>query len=429
MNYETRARQLNTTRIRAWEQAKALLDDVAAAGRDMTAEERQTWDRLNIEIDDIDMQVRDLDTRERRERESAAIREANAHIFGTSTRSPRDEYSELRSFLRGEAGNTYTVPIAAAARERQLIRQGASPAEVRALAWDTGTAGSIVPTQMARTLYEYLEQSIAMFRAPTTKITTESGGPMQFPRLVAHTIGTQVVAQGTAIGGTDPTFDRLNLDSYKYGALVRVASEVLDDAAFDIASFLGRDIGRAIGRLVDTDLVVGSGTGKPRGLMVAAAGNGSGSVTTGGTAIGITYDTLVDAVYRLADEYRGPSTGWLMRDSTAAVVRKLRDGAGGTIGAVLWEPSLTNGIAGGQPDRLLGYPVFTDPNVAAQGSNARTVAFADMSAYYIRQVGDVVLEIDRSRFFDSDEVAVRGKLRVDGDLIDNAAVTTILQNV
>ena len=48
-----------------------------------------------------------------------------------------------------------------------------------------------------------------------------------------------------------------------------------------------------------------------------------------------------------------------------------------------------NGIQNGQPDRLLGYNVWTDSNVAAQASNAKTVAFGDLSAYYIRLVGDV----------------------------------------
>jgi HK97 family phage major capsid protein len=118
-----------------------------------------------------------------------------------------------------------------------------------------------------------------------------------------------------------------------------------------------------------------------------------------------------------------------MADSSAGTIRKLRDGAGGTIGAVLWEPSLTNGLVNGQPDRLLGFPVFTDANVAAAGSNARTLAFGDMSAYYVRQVGNPVIESDPSFGFDKDLTTFRAKWRVDGDLIDVDAVTVVLQNV
>jgi HK97 family phage major capsid protein len=423
MDLRARVITLNETRARVWEEGKRLLDDTA--GREMSAEERQTWDRINERLNDIDAEVKTLVDREEREREAAQVREINARIFGEAPKAAvADPNAELRAFLASGRGS-YEVDIQPVIRERQLLRQGGGVAEFRALYGDTGNSGSLVPTTLARTLYEYMEASIAMFRAPTTKLTTASGERLEIPRLTAHTIGTQVVAQGTAIGGTDPGFAKLALDAYKYGSLVSVANELLQDAAIDLAGFLGRDMGRALGRIIDADLVVGTGTNEPNGIMTA----GSARVKTGGTLLTPSYDVLVNAVYSVADEYRqGGSAGWLMADSSAGTIRKLRDGAGGTIGAVLWEPSLTNGLVNGTPDRLLGYPVFTDPNVAAAGSNARTLAFGDMSAYYVRQVGNPVIESDPSFGFDKDLTTFRAKWRVDGDLIDVDAVTVVLQN-
>jgi len=191
---------------------------------------------------------------------------------------------------------------------------------------------------------------------------------------------------------------------------------------------VARDVARALGRVIDTDLVTGSGTGKPKGMIPAYTT--AGSITTGGSLITPTVEKLIDLVYSVNDEYRSSgSAGWLMRDSSAGVIRKLRDGAGGTVGALLWDPSLTNGIQGGQPDRLLGYPVYTDPNVASMASNARIMAFGDWSSYYVRTVGNLTFERDDSRYFDTDEVGFRGKWRVDGDTVDNTAVNIINQNV
>lgn len=424
MDLRARVITLNETRARVWEEGKRLLDDTA--GREMSAEERQTWDRINERLNDIDAEVKTLVDREEREREAAQVREINARIFGEAPKAAAvSADAELRAFLTGGRGS-YEVDIQPVIRERELLRQGGGVAEFRALYGDTGNSGSLVPTTLARTLYEYMEASIAMFRAPTTKLTTASGERLEIPKLSAHTIGTQVVAQGTAIGGTDPGFAKLALDAYKYGSLVSVANELLQDAAVDLAGFLGRDMGRALGRIIDADLVVGTGTNEPNGIMTA----GSARVKTGGTLLTPSYDVLVNAVYSIADEYRqGGSAGWLMADSSAGTIRKLRDGAGGTIGAVLWEPSLTNGLVNGTPDRLLGYPVFTDPNVAAAGSNARTLAFGDMSAYYVRQVGNPTIEADTSFGFDKDLTTFRAKWRVDGDLIDVDAVTVVLQNV
>ena len=164
---------LNETRARVWEEGKRLLDDTA--GREMSAEERQTWDRLNERLNEIDEQVRSFVAREQREREAAEIREINASIFGEAPKvATVDPNAELRSFLRSRSGS-YEVDIQPVIRERELLRRGGGAAEFRALYGDTGNSGSLVPTTLARSLYEYLEASIAMFRAPTTKITTASG--------------------------------------------------------------------------------------------------------------------------------------------------------------------------------------------------------------------------------------------------------------
>jgi HK97 family phage major capsid protein len=84
---------------------------------------------------------------------------------------------------------------------------------------------------------------------------------------------------------------------------------------------------------------------------------------------------------------------------------------------------------GGQPDTLLGHPAFTDPNVEAQGSDARIVAFLDFASYYLRTVGDPIIERNDSVLFTTDQVAFRGKWRVDGNMADSNAISSIVQNV
>lgn len=428
MDIRAHVEKLNEQRIRAFEALKSELD--ATAGRERSGEEQSRIERMDSEIDALDAEIREYVMRETREREAAELREAQSRIFGAAP-APAPPVDELRAFIdaamRGERVSL-EVDIRGAQRERQLLRQGASPEELRALAWDTGSSASLVPTQLARSLYEYMEASNGIFRAPTTKINTTSGDKIEFPRVATHGIATQVSGQGTALAGSDPVFGKMTLDAFKYGQLVVVASEVVQDSAVDIAGFLGRNIGRALGRIIATDLVVGSGTGEPNGIMTAIAG--SGTIATGGSLITPTVEKLIDLQYSVNDEYRNsPDAAWLMNDSTAGTLRKLRDGAGGTVGAFLWQPSLTNGVIGGQPDKLLDKPVYTDPNVSAAGSANKTIAFGDMSAYYVRTVGNPVIESDASRYFDTDQIGFRGKWRVDGDLIDTSAVNVIRQVV
>lgn len=432
------ALELNKKRLQAWEEGKALLDEVAKRGDGMSGEEQEKWERINGEIDRLDRERDVYLTAERRERESAELREADMRDFGERQTEQREiaEAMNLRAWLlsggRDERGQNvdYDIPVVQAMRERELMRSGLDASEARALAWDTGSVASAVPVTTARSLYQYMEGQISMFRLPTTKVVTTTGEQMKFPRLAAHAIATQVSGQGTALAGTDPTFLSMTLDAYKYGELVIAASEVVQDTVVNMQDFILRDIGRALGRKIDTDLVAGTGSGAPQGVTTAAIVGSAGTIATGGTLITPTYENLVDVVYSVNDAYRsGGNAAWLMNDRTAGVVRKLRDQGGGTIGAAMWDPSQTVGISGGQPDRLLGFPVYTDPNVASCASNAKVAVFGDWSAYYVRTVGSVQLDRDDSRYFDTDQIGFRGKWRVDGDVIDLTALNLLKQSV
>ena len=431
------AKELNEKRLRAWNEGQNLLKDAHAEGRTaFSAEEQQKWDRINADIDALDAERNVYLTAERREREAGELRERDMRDFGETAvvSAEVQKRQEFADFIRrgglDERGNrtSFEFNVTAAGAERRHLREGYTPEEARALAWDTGSVASAVPVTTDRSLYQYLEASIAMFRAPTRKFPTGSGEQMKLPRNAAHSIATQVAGQGTALAGTDPTFNSFTLDAYKYGELVVVANEVIQDTVVDIVDFVTSDIARALGRVIDTDLVVGSGSGKPNGIITAVAG--AGTISTGGSLIDPSYEKLVDLVYSVNDEYRmDPSCAWLMKDSTAGVLRKLRDGAGGTVGAVLWDPSLTQGIQGGQPDRLLGYAVYTDPNVAALGSDSKSILFGALNAYFVRTVGNIVVERDDSRYFVEDQAAFRAKWRVDGELADATAVNIIKRSV
>lgn len=141
-----------------------------------------------------------------------------------------------------------------------------------------------------------------------------------------------------------------------------------------------------------------------------------------------TVEKYLDLVYGINDNARQGAV-WLMKDSTAGSTRKLRDGAGGTVGAFLWDPSLSNGLQNGHPDRFLGKPVYTDVNCAAQGSNAIVATFLDPTEYVIRSVGEVSVDRDDSVYFATDELAYRGKWRVGGAHTRKGDVAQIIQNV
>src|SRR5262249_58939504 len=103
---------------------------------------------------------------------------------------------------------------------------------------------------------------------------------------------------------------------------------------------------------------------------------GFGAQSTAGTG----GDVLINLFYSVIAPYRASNAcAWLMRDATMANVRLLKD----STGQYVFQPSLVAGT----PDTLLGKPLYSDPFMPAVALSAKSVAFGDLSPYFVRLAG------------------------------------------
>lgn len=438
---KTYAEGLLDKRARVFEQMKEIR---AIPVEDRSAEDVAKLERMDADYERLTNEIDEWLTEAKRQREADTAREVVESLIGPDedARRSQRQASDFELFMRGERpGNesptTFEFDLKPTANLFRAIRGGMDVDEARAVYTDGGASGGslVVPVAFQRQLYQYIEASSAIRRISRV-ITTDSGEPMTFPKVTTHGVGTRVAAQGTVVGGTDPVFGTMRLDAYKYGQLVKVSSEAASDTGFDLLGFVAENIGRAVGRITDTAYVSGDGSGDPNGIITAAsvgAYTGGSLIALGGgaaTAYTQNLDSLIDLQHSIVDEYRNsPNAAFVMHDSTAGTLRKLRDGGAGTIGGYVWTNSTTIDAASGlrQPDALLGAPVYTDVNFGTNGSSVKPVAFGDWGAYYIRDSGNFRLERSDERYFDSDEIGFRGVLRTDSDLIDTGAIKVLQQ--
>jgi HK97 family phage major capsid protein len=234
------------------------------------------------------------------------------------------------------------------------------------------------------------------------------------PKTTSHSTAA-IVAEAASIGVSDPAFGQASLGAYKYGVMVQVSRELVDDTGIDLQGYLAEETGRALGNAIGAHLVAGTGTSQPRGVITDA----SLGVTTGTGVAGVpSADNLIDLYYSVIAPYRNsPSAAWLIKDSTIGALRKIKD----TTGQYIWQPGLTTGA----PDLLLGKPVYTDPNVPATGVNAKSVLFGDFSRYFVRLAGGVRFERSDEYAFGNDLITYRALLRGDGALMDTSGADEV----
>lgn len=378
--------------------------------RAMTAEERQEIERRNAELDDLDQRIEQLRTQiARDEAADKAREEVERFIRPTGERREPGQTAEERlldwfratSQGRPDVQRSFELPLAGL----DVQRDQSGLWEVRSL--NTGDDAALIPVTFRRQLYEHLIENSGIRQTRAQIITTASGEAMVIPKALAHPNAGTVTGEGSAIAPNEPTFGQGTLNAYKYTSLVQVSSEMLQDNGVDLIGYLARAFGRALANGSGADMIIGDGSGKPRGVL-AAAGT---LVQKAGTAAGgkPTADDLIDLFYQVPEPYANNGE-WLMRRSTVGEVRKLKDANG----QYLWQPS----VQAGQPDLILGHPVRTDPNVPAAGTSSTAIAFGDFSTYLIRDVGSVRFERSDDFAFDHDLVTYRAILRTDADLID-----------
>lgn len=414
------AKRLRDRRLNVWNDAKKIAEDAAGENRSFTPEEQGRWEAMQEEMRTLDTRIKAVLETEKRAKDADDAFDALSGKPATGqTPQQRNMDEEVRKWARGDEGT---------ARFLEVRRDpAAGPINYRVLGYPSGgnittNASSVVPTDFYDQLIAHLIEVSGIMQAGPTVLNTGGGETLQIPKTTAHSTAA-LTAQGGTLPTSDPAFNMTTLSAFKYGIMLQVARELIDDTAVDLLGYLAMQAGRAIGNAFGNDLVNGNGTAKPKGLIssvTGAAGIGvTGAVT--GVSGAPSYANLVDMEYSVIAPYRqSRSCYWLAADKTIGSFRKITD----TVGRPIWEPSAVLG----SPDLLLGKPLVADPFMPALAAGGVfPIAFGDFSQFFVRLVGGVRFERSDDFAFSSDLVTFRAVLRGDGTLVDQTGAIKVFQ--
>jgi HK97 family phage major capsid protein len=219
-----------------------------------------------------------------------------------------------------------------------------------------------------------------------------------------------------------PTIERISIKLHELAAMPKSSQRLLDDSAFDVEGWLAGKIATRFIRAEAAAFINGDGVDKPRGILLPPkVANASwtwgslGYIPSGAASDFLATnpaDCIINLVYALGADYRANAT-FVMNSKTAGAVRKMKDADG----RFLW----LDGLAEGEPARLMGYRVLICEDMPDVAANAFPVAFGDFgSGYTIAERPDV--RILRDPFSAKPHVLFYATKRVGGDVTDFAAI-------
>jgi HK97 family phage major capsid protein len=361
------------------EQARTVIESAEADKRGLTVDDQQTIERIETEISQRDAAIETAKKME--EREARAVDAARESFIPSN--EVRGDADILRAIANGEM-RSHTFGM----EKRTLV-----------------PSDNTVPKSFIDELFSVARQAGPMLNLAQV-YTTASGEQLTIPTLTGYSTAT-IKGAGSAISDSEPVFSSIQLSAFKYSFLVPVANELISDSSLDIASIIAEQAGNAIGFGVNTGLTVGTGTLEPTGIFTTGA-----SAVTGGTGVSgaPTYENLVDLLYALDGQARLlPGVGWLMNKTGLAAVRKIKDGSG----AFIWS---AGNIAQGQPDQLLGYPVYENPAAVNVGVGAFSIGVGHLPSLKARIAGGIQVAQSSDYAFNEDVTTFRVTARVDSKL-------------
>jgi HK97 family phage major capsid protein len=276
--------------------------------------------------------------------------------------------------------------------------------------------GYLVPGTFQAELFKSLKAWGPMLDPGVTRVLqTGTGATITMPTMNDTANEGSLIGENQQVALAEVAFGTRSLDAYKYTSnVVLISDELLQDAVMDVEGIVRDAMAERIGRIANRHLTTGDGASKPNGIVTAAG------TTAAAGAAAITFDDMINLEHSVDPAYRSdPSSAWMFNDGTLKALRKLKDLQGNYI----WQPA---DVKGGAPATILTYKYSINQAVADIATGAKSVVFGAMNKYIVRAVQEFAIKRLVERYADFGQVGLIGFTRLDGELMDVAAVKTLL---
>ena len=269
----------------------------------------------------------------------------------------------------------------------QYLRRGHERYELSDVSLDS--MGYLLPKRLESKLVNAMN-TLSVLRPLCTEVTTS--GDRALPVVNGHGRAAWV-PDGHPIPQVRDAFDRVNLDSHKLAAIIRVTNELLKDSAVDIEAYLAATFADRLAVSEEEAFIAGDGAEKPLGLIHQAK---VGFTTESAASVSI--EDVLNLIFSVPEKHRRNGT-LLLNDKTLLQLYKQCAAQGQT----LWL---------GKDDTFFGYRIVRCASMPDVASGSMTILFGDFKQVYINNNGDRSIKRLDQLFIANDHIGFQMMERV-----------------
>lgn len=273
--------------------------------------------------------------------------------------------------------------------------------------WTPAANGAVIPSSIANKIIERVKD-ISPIYAMSTKYNVP--GTLSIPYYDETdgkiTVGYQ--EEFSEITATSGKLKSISLGGFLVGALTKVSRSLMNNAQFDILSYVIGKLSEAVALWIDNEVINGT-AGKIVGLSSAK------NVLTSASSTAVTADELIDLQDTVPDVFQ-PDCVWVMSRKMRSAIRKLKDGDGNFL--------LNKDATSKWGYTLFGRPVYLSDAVAMEKGKP-AIYYGDFSGLAVKMTENFNMEVLREKYAEQHAIGIVAWLELDSKIENDEKIAVL----
>ncbi|MGD2199898.1 phage major capsid protein [Lysinibacillus fusiformis] len=272
-----------------------------------------------------------------------------------------------------------------------------------------GANGAVIPSSIANKIIQKVYDISPIYQLSTRY---NIAGSLSIPYYdeSAGTIEMAYADEFVELESTSGRFSSIELKGFLAGALSKVSKSLVNNAQFDLVSFVVAKMAESIAKWIENQLLNGT-PNKITGLSTVKQ-----SVTAAAATV-LTADELIDVQEEVPDAFQGNAI-WIMNKTTRKAIRKLKDGQGNYL--------LNKDATARWGYTLLGKDVYASDNMSGMEAGKTAIYYGDMSGLGVKLSENVSIEILREKYATQHAIGVVGWIEIDSKVENEQKISKLV---